>query len=1105
MTALIPDPGTLGLESPTLGPWFSTDVTLGVPGADLGVSVAIPGGTDLLPPAGGLLSFAVAAATQPPILAGLRGPAGTPPFTLGRLVAVFTLLPEVEQRLGALLADVPPADGSTAVAGVATRAAVRTFAVELPEDPPTLAVLKDRIDPPIPALASPSEEAEHVGLTQSGGTLDNGTAPMTDLKRPGQFLGAEEKLLTFASGATVKLFAFDARGRCLDPGAVASWWARLTTSFTNLFAPGVDLRTASVDPQLTVQLVGPAEAPASEAVLSRLEVTNLTGSGPIRVRGGASAAATFALTGGDADDAPLPLLAALPAGVYGAAVNLWAAGAVGGVTRDFVRVSLVDVEQHLTGQPRVAASGANAEQQRRAEDQLRQTTRILVDRATAAAGQSVLLATADAAMAGLVGVLGAGNATVVAPVLDRSAGSLAPPTLPAVAPPVLLPNPVTMTALTGGGEDDSGTVTGQHVLVQTSVDPSLAGAWLRVWPQYFDSDTGRHVRGAGGGGTVDATGVARAVVRLADGAVTPQNRMGLDLMLVTATQAVRYPEVRLERPAPVGGTKPNLSAVSDTVVACEPGLSFAGGTVPAGALPSGSTLVALSTPPGLIDPDSIPATAWNAATIGAALGAGDVVQLTEPAWNGWRGGESAATVGGPATASEVLRDGFERLVQIGAPLPTQSRDEVAAAVLTATVADAVVAGVRPLGAHHELLPHQNGHPGAPGDDERHGAGARLRGPAVVGLAEILRERVAGTTPELAVDAATPLATPAAPGVPASWAATLRTIGFGVEAEPGLTAAMHIVGLGAFPFDGPLNDIQLWLASQGITIPGTVGGAAASVVRAINRRLLGARNGYREGATALAAAFSGAQDLVYLETPALDDLAIGAAGYPFTLATTDDSLDVWGALVAQVAANPVLRVLICLPTKLAPGAPAKLQRVRDKGVRSALEALRAAGGSRVAVFNPVTGPGRSLHLDATSVVVDDAWALTGGTHLWRRGLSYDGSLAVSVFDERLTNGRPADVVAFRRALISGRLGLAANLLPEDPAELVRAVRQLSDRGGGLRLSPDVIEVPEPAPSDFDLAVWNPDGSPQAGFNAMGWLATLAAGVQAELEAEIPGSP
>ena len=110
MTVLTPAPSSLGLESPTLGPWFSTDETLPVPGDDLGVSVAIPASTDWLPPTTGLLSLAVASSTLPPILSALRGPAGTPPFTSGRLVAVFRLLPEVEARLGALLAAVPPAD-----------------------------------------------------------------------------------------------------------------------------------------------------------------------------------------------------------------------------------------------------------------------------------------------------------------------------------------------------------------------------------------------------------------------------------------------------------------------------------------------------------------------------------------------------------------------------------------------------------------------------------------------------------------------------------------------------------------------------------------------------------------------------------------------------------------------------------------------------------------------------------------------------------------------------------------------------------------------------------------------------------------------------------
>ena len=556
------------------------------------------------------------------------------------------------------------------------------------------------------------------------------------------------------------------------------------------------------------------------------------------------------------------------------------------------------------------------------------------------------------------------------------------------------------------------------------------------------------------------------MVRLADGAVEPDNLMGLDLMLVTALQAMRYPEVRLERPAPAGGSKAALGSVTDQVLACETGQTFAGG-VPAGALASGVTLVALSSPLALIDPATIPTAQWNSATVAASLAAGDVLQLTEPAWNGWRGGEDAATVAGPATGTQILRTGLVRPAEggvpvPGTPVPTQARDEVAASVLSGTVADGAVAGVRPLGTDHELLPHQNGHPGAPADDERHGAGARVRGPAVVGLAEILRERLAGFTPALVTAAATPLATPATPTVPASWAATLRTVGFGVEAEKELVAALNAVGVGAFPFDGPLTAVQNFLSGLGITIPAAVGDAV-SILRAINRRMLGARSGYREAATAMAAAFGRAQDFVYIETAALDGLDVGSS---------DDTLKVWQTLVDRVKANPVLRVLICLPTQLVPGSPKKLQRIRDQGARAALDALRAAAGDRLAVFNPVTGPGRSLHLDATSVIVDDAWALTGGTHLWRRGLSFDASLAVAVFDERLTNGRPADVVAFRRAMIAGRLGLAATLLPEDPAELVAAVRELSSRGGGLRLSPDAIAVPDPAPSDVDVTVLEP---------------------------------
>ncbi|WP_114907901.1 hypothetical protein [Ornithinimicrobium murale] len=1083
MTALVPAPEDLGLESPALGPWFSTDETLPVPSPDdLGVTVPLPAGTDWLPPATGLLSFAVAGQ---PRLAGLRGPAGTPPFRSGRFVATFRLLPEVEARLGALLADVPAADGG---AGGVTRATVRTLALELPEDPGSLTDLVTRVRPPIPDVTSMDEATQQAYLGLTG-------TPIADLKRPGTLTADDDVLLAFAGPTTVRLFAFDNRGRAIDPGAVASWWARLATSFSNLWAPGAAQRTATVDAQRTVVLCGPDEAPAGEGVLARLAVSGLSGTGAVRVAG--TETATVALSGGSAQDAAQPRVAVLPAGSYGTTVSLWSGGTpVGGLTRDCVRVALVDVEAHVTGQRRVAPAGAAEPAVRRAADQARASTATLVARATVAATDTVLLPSADAALTGLAGILSAGPVTLLAPVLDRAAGAVPEPALPPVAAPVGL-GAVTVSALTGGGVADSGVVLAQRILVTVPVGPELAGAWVRVWPQYFDPDKGRHVRGAGGGGLVDAAGLARVVVRLADGAVTPANRMGLDVMVVTGLAATRYPEVRLERPAPVGGAMVALASVGESVLVCESGTEVVAG-VAAGSLPSGSTLVALTTTPTLVDPESVPATAWAAPAVGPLLGAGDTVLLTEPAWRGWRGGETASVLGGTgASVSALERTLLVRPPGVASPLPTQSRDEVAAVALGTGAdpeADATVAAVRPLGAHHEVGTHQAGHPGAPADDERHGAGARLRGPAVAAVAEIARERTRPGTPELAVAAATPLTQPAAPSAAGSWAAVLRTVAARVEGESGLVEAMDALDTGDFPWEQPLADLRSWLAGQGVSVPAAVDEAATSMQRALNRRLLGARWGYREAATALAARFAGAQDLVYLETPALDALPLGSG---------DDALDVLGALATRLTENPALQVLVCVPLKLVPGTPKKLGRIRDAGVLAGLRRLATAGGERVAAFTPVTGPGRSLHLDATSVVVDDAWALTGGTHLWRRGLSFDASLAVATFDERLDGGRPAEVVAFRRALVAGRLGLAPTLLPEDPAELVRAVRTLSNRGGGLRLAPEVIVPADQEPSELDTRVWNPDGSYVSGFNFMDFLAGLAVGVQAELREEVPG--
>jgi hypothetical protein len=127
-----------------------------------------------------------------------------------------------------------------------------------------------------------------------------------------------------------------------------------------------------------------------------------------------------------------------------------------------------------------------------------------------------------------------------------------------------------------------------------------------------------------------------------------------------------------------------------------------------------------------------------------------------------------------------------------------------------------------------------------------------------------------------------------------------------------------------------------------------------------------------------------------------------------------------------------------------------------------------------VFSPGVGAGRALRLASSSVVVDDAYALTGSTHLSRRGLSWDSSLAAAVFDENLVDGRPVDVLNFRNQLLADRLGIPLAAVPIDPDELVRAILDFDARGSA-RLSSVQLVPPVLAPTAVDYAVWLPDGS------------------------------
>ena len=326
----------------------------------------------------------------------------------------------------------------------------------------------------------------------------------------------------------------------------------------------------------------------------------------------------------------------------------------------------------------------------------------------------------------------------------------------------------------------------------------------------------------------------------------------------------------------------------------------------------------------------------------------------------------------------------------------------------------------------------------------------------------------------------PAVIPPGPG-PGPVAAILRTNTVGQEGIPGLALAAST--LAVFPLSQHGDELQNFLNGTNLPAGGgplgtflrnQIGNQFDSITRALDRRLLVGQRGAREAAFAIASAFDRAQDFVYIETPALDHREHGP---------DDDRLNFLGKLIDRLGTRKGLRVIICTPSRLGPGTPRKLQAIRDFTLLAAINDLRAAATDRIAVFSPGVGAGRALRLATTTVIVDDVFAVTGTTHLWRRGLTFDSSLAAAVFDERLVEGRPQEIRGFRRQLLADRLGVPTSRLPDDPDELVRAIRQLDETAPAddfgtrpsQRRSAIPIIAPDPTPTETDIDTWDPDGS------------------------------
>jgi hypothetical protein len=1104
MALLNPAPGTLGLASPAIGPWFvdpandPPTLSIPLPDDDLACPLVLTGAIEWHAAAGGLASWHVVTAARRGVLAGLRKADGTPAFGDGATVVLLSLLPEVAERLAALSNVLPrPEGGAAPAAPTPARPRLAQLALEIAPGALTAADTLSCFGPDYPSdITSAEDKAAYIGLALSGGNLANAATPAAILSRPGK-----DDRVVFknrpASALSVKLWAFDRRGRPLDAGAVARMldFMAQPAQWENLYAStdAAEQRTADAAAGRIVHLVSAHEGPIPPALGARLQTAGLTARDTANRLFAVGTAPRVLLSAAPADPntdtAPLARLAPLPLGPYAPVDSATPfAGWLGAgfpLARDFLRVALVEVESHLTGLTR-AGDDTNPQRDPR--------RRITAQPNTAA---TPLLPTTDAATAAALAVLGAGNATLVAPELDADWGVQQPPVLAPASLANLNDLAFGVRAITGSGSAAGATAAGQRVAVY--FDRNLpAGAWVRIWTHGRDTTTGRRFRQTGAAGLADANGEALLVLPIpdgtagvADGSVT----LSVDVLVVTGSDDRLYADLRFPRPVLAGGSALALPADGSTPAGVtlwvpEQGAAMTRGS---GALASGQTVLAVTGTLAagscqLVDPATIRPADRSAASLPNAATAGDTVVTVLPAFGQTPPGSlpTAAAAGGPSRVHRA-RGGLPFASSFGAPGPGQERLELLAHEPTGGIG---MIGTTPgRAAWHEAPPARLGHPGVSAAPEIHGEGVAFAGPAADALRPLADERAAADLPGFIALAARP-ATAAAPVTGGTvWSAPLETLAAGMAGDAVIRAMVGLVPT--------LQPGQSWAS-----IKARIDGALASLglgtldslidtstfdddqlAAAIDRVLWKTGSGLRGFAQAAQAAIARAEDLVYLQTPALD-----------TQTANGGTIDLIGALVTRLAARPGLQVVLCVPPAWLPDRTAKLEHLRKAGVKAALKRLQDAASERVVLFSPVAGGGRALHLSATTVIVDDVVCLSGSAHLWRRGLSFDSALSAAVFDDTLADGRPAQVAAARQRLIEQLLGLRAGLLPIAPEQAVAALKALNTGEGFGRVAPVAYPAASDTTTAADHAIWNPDGSPPVDWAVL--LAGLTAAAAAD---------
>lgn len=1095
MASLSPAPSSLGLASPALGPWFqqsaATDSDLATPlvppNADLSCDLTLPNSAIWMAPAGGTLSFFVATPMRPKALSTLRQADGSQAFADDALIFLFRLLPEVSQRLAMLANGAPRPDStSAAVAGTLTRPVIDRLAFEVPSGTISTVAALQAVLPnngaadlaqTMSGLADDARKAAFVGLAFAAGSLSNAAKPATILRRPEK---DDRRLIENRSGAGLpgKLWAFDIHGRAFDAGAWAEILKHLATvPWDNLWASSDSDRqhTVAVENARTVHLVNAHEGVLDSDIATRIngnlsDLTLVGGSGHVYRAGTSPAIGISAASNADTDNAPLARLAPLPTGPYAPTASAtpfagWTgSGTPAPLTRDFLRIAIVDIEHQVTGLKRTSGS-AQASARRRVT-------------AHANSANPVFLPRADAVASAVAAVFQQSGATVdlIAPELDRFWGPQTAATLPADDPFAASFDKPSAEAhtLIGSGSNSGSTATDQSIVVAFANGAFPAGGWLRIYPHGRDTDTGRRFRMKGGAALCDAMGATQVLVPLPNGEAGDGTAAGaevsFDLTLTTAAGSRFYADIRVPRPAVT--TTPaalDITALGGRALFCpEQGATISAGS---NALQPGQALIAIdssgeSPAYHAIDANSLRPSDVSTSALDNIAGDDDRIITRDPAFVQTSPGSYPATASGGA---ESVNNG-----SFHSGATAQDVYDFVAHDRTANIG--VVAAMAARESWHEAWPLSQGHPGVNAAPEIHAEGISVAGPAADALRLLMRERRASNLQDFISFVGRPFTAATAPTATGVFTAFLETAAKGTHGE---------IVTGSYNFAQNWTQIKSALDSAlsglGTSVDSLIDStnfdddvAAAAMDRIHDK----AKNGIRGFARAALSAVSRAEDLICLHSHALDAETWNGEG-------GEDDIALLTAITNQLTSNPALHCLLVIPESHLPSRNIKLNQIRKTAIQGAVQALQSADMSRVAIATPIAGPGRKHHMASTTLIVDDAFMATGAAHGWRRGLVFDSAITASLFDERLVAGRPQEIFNARRQLLGALLGIGTDFVPETAADLIAAAKRQNTGGGFGRLKPGAFPAAADTTPASEREIWNP--SPR---RSQEWVAVLA---------------